>query len=104
VEVFKTTDADSAIGVVESRSCYGKIINGKFEFLFPRQPRRRQERMPLYKESSTIYGTKTNILRQKKSVLGDILYPIIVSEEEAIDINTPFDFEFAEIYMKLKTT
>ena len=103
VEVFKTTDADSVIGVVESRSCYGKIINGKFEFLFPGQPRRRQERMPLYKESSTIYGTKTKILRQKKSVLGDMLYPIIVSEEEAIDINTPFDFEFAEIYMKLKT-
>lgn len=104
VEVFKTTDADSAIGVIESRSCYGKIINGKFEFLFPGQPRRRQERMPLYKESSTIYGTKTKILREKKSVLGDMLYPIIVSEEEAIDINTPFDFEFAEIYMKLKTT
>lgn len=104
VEVFKTTKADSVIGVVESRSCYGKIINGKFEFLFPGQPRRRQERIPLYKESSTIYGTKTNILRQKKSVLGDILYPVIVSEEEAIDINTPFDFEFAEVYMKLKTT
>lgn len=104
VEVFETTEADSVIGVVESRSCYGKIINGKFEFLFPGQPRRRQERIPLYKESSTIYGTKTNILRQKKSVLGDILYPVIVSEEEAIDINTPFDFEFAEVYMKLKTT
>ncbi len=104
VEVFKTTEADSVIGVIESRSCYGKIIDGKFEFLFPGQSRRRQERIPLYKESSTIYGTKTNILRQKKSVLGDILYPVIVSEEEAIDINTPFDFEFAEVYMKLKTT
>lgn len=104
VEVFKTTDADSVIGVVESRSCYGKIINGKLEFLFPGQPRRRQERIPLYKESSTIYGTKTNVLRQKKSVLGDMLYPLIVPKEEAIDINTSFDFEFAEIYMKLKTT
>ncbi len=102
VEIFKTTDADSVIGVVETRSCYGKIVNGRFEYLFPGQPRRRQEREPLYKESSTIYGTKTETLRQKKSVLGERLYPLIVPDEEAIDINMPFDFEIAEIYMKLK--
>lgn len=100
VEIFKTTDADSVIGVVESRSCYGKIKNNKFEFLFPGQPRRRQEREPLYRESSTLYGTRTEILYQKLSVLGDQLYPLLVPEEEAFDINTEFDFRLAEILIK----
>lgn len=102
VEIFQTTDADSVIAVVETRSCYGKIKDGKYEFLFPNQPRRRQEREPLYREGSTIYGTKREVLERKKSVLGDKLYPLIVSEHEAIDINTPFDFELAECMIKIR--
>jgi CMP-N-acetylneuraminic acid synthetase len=100
IEIFKTTDADSIIGVVEVRSCIGRIVQGKFEFLFPGQPRRRQEREALYQESSTIYGTRIEIIRRKNSVLGDRLYPLIVSENEALDINTPYDFEIAELTMK----
>lgn len=96
IKMFKSTEADSVIGVVETRSCYGRIFEGRFEFLFPNQPRRRQERKPLYKESSTIYGTKVNVLRRKKSVLGDRLYPLIVPEREALDINTLLDFVIAE--------
>jgi len=99
VALFEKTDADSVIGVVETRSCYGRITDGRFSFLFPNQPRRRQEREPLYKEASIIYGTRTKTLREKQSVLGDCLYPLIVSEEEAFDINTPFDFMLAEALM-----
>lgn len=102
IDIFKTTDADSVIGVVETRSCYGKIIDGRFEFLIPGQPRRRQDRKPLYKESSTIYGTRAETLVRKRSVLGDNLYALVVSEIEAIDINTPLDFQLAEFFMRKK--
>ncbi len=102
IDIFSTTSADSVIGVSESRSCYGKIIQGKFGFLFPGQSRRRQEREPLYKESSTIYATRTEVLRKKKSVLGDALFPVIVSQAEAIDINTDIDFHVAGALMNLK--
>jgi len=102
VDIFCTTEADSVIGVVETRSCYGRIHDGRFVFLFPGQPRRRQEREPLYRECSTIYGTRTQVLRRKHSVLGHNLYPIIVEEEEALDINTAFDFEMAEAYMNAR--
>ena len=102
IDIFNSTDADSVIGVSESKSCYGKIIKGKFEFLVPGQPRRRQERKPLYKESSTIYATSTKVLRKKKSVLGDILYPVVVSQLEAVDINTETDFCVVEALMNLK--
>jgi len=102
VDIFRTTEADSVIGVVETRSCYGRIRDGRFVFLFPGQPRRRQEREPLYRESSTIYATRTDVLRRKRSVLGDNLYPIIVGEREALDINTHFDFELAELYLNVQ--
>jgi CMP-N,N'-diacetyllegionaminic acid synthase len=103
VEILLTTDADSVIGVVETRNCYGRIIRGRFEYLFPGQPRRRQEREPLYRESSTIYGTRTETLRRKKSVLGDRLYPVVVPAEEAVDINTELDFRIAKALIVEKT-
>jgi len=100
VKIFSETNADSVIALVPSLKCYGKIINGKFEFLFHNQQRRRQEREPLYKEASTIWGTKTKILRERQSIFGDHLYPLIVDESEAIDINTKYDFKYAEYMMK----
>lgn len=102
LKIFQKSDADSVIGVVETRACYGKIIDDKFEFLFKDQPRRRQDREPLYRESSTIYGTRREVLRRKQSVLGDNLYPLIIPEQEALDINCRFDFELAEILMNKK--
>ena len=64
IDVFKNTEADSVIGVVEEKACIGQIKDNKFEFLFPNQPRRRQDRKPLYKESSTIYGIKYSTLKK----------------------------------------
>jgi len=102
IEMFKDRNVDSVIAVVETRSCYGKIVNKKFEFLFPNQPRRRQERKPLYKESSTIYGTRKDTLLKTSSVIGGSLCPLIVSQIEAFDINTELDFLIAERLMELK--
>ena len=102
IDIFKTTDADSVIGVTETRACYGKIVDGRFEYLSQNQPRRRQEREPLYKESSTIYATKLDTLRRKNSVLGEKLYPLIISHNEAIDINELFDFKLIEVLINQK--
>ena len=103
IEIFEETDADSVIGLTETRACYGKIVNGKFQFLFPGQPRRRQDREPLYRESSTIYGTKLTTLREKNSVLGDNLFPLLIPPDEAIDINDERDFEMVEVKLAKRT-
>ncbi|MFH1189212.1 MAG: acylneuraminate cytidylyltransferase family protein [Candidatus Omnitrophota bacterium] len=102
VEIFRSPGYDSVIGVVESRSCYGRIRDGEFEFLFPGQSRRRQEREPLYRESGTIYGTRTAALRRKRSVIGDNVYPLIIPESEAIDINTQADLKLAEALINMR--
>jgi len=101
LKVFHTTDADSVIGVVETRACYGRIVDGVFKHLFPQQPRRRQDREPLYEECGAIYATRTETLLDKKSVLGDRLYPVIVSQIGAIDINGIEDFNMARELIKL---
>jgi len=100
VAMLADTGVDSVVGVVATHGCYGRIIDGRFEHLIPNQPRRRQDREALYKESSTIYGTRSNVLLAGKSVLGERPCPLIVEPEEAIDINTPLDLTIAEALMK----
>ncbi len=93
------TGADSVVTVAENRDCFGKLEDGRFVHLFPGQPRRRQDREPLYKECSAVYATKTHVLLERRSVLGERVYAVVAPEEEVIDINTPLDFALAEAVM-----
>ena len=102
VELFKNKEIDSVIGVVETKDNICNIVNGRFKFLCANQPRRRQERDSFYKESSTIYATRTEVLLKQHSVFGNTLCPIVVDASEAIDINTELDFIIAEAVMKQK--
>ncbi len=96
VEALRAGDADSVATVLETREYFGRISDGRYEVLFKDQPRRRQEREPLYRESGTVYVTRADVLRAKRSVLGDHVRAVVVDEIEAIDINSPFDFLLAE--------
>ena len=103
IQMFALTDADSVLSVLETRECIGRIVAGRFEYLIQEQPRRRQDREPLYKETSTVYATRADVLLKRRSVLGDRLYAVIANREEAIDINTPLDFVIVEAVMRWKT-
>jgi N-acylneuraminate cytidylyltransferase len=90
-------EVDCVLTVTETRKCYGRLVDGRFEYLFPNQPRRRQERQPLYEESSTVYVTRTSALERDRSVLGRSRHGMIVEDPcEALDINEPLDFIVAE--------
>ena len=88
------------ISVAECNYVFGKIVKKSFKHIIKNQPRRRQERQKLYRESSTIWATKYSTLLKNKSVIGKINYPIVVSKIEAIDINDEFDFINAEAQIK----
>lgn len=100
VKILFETKFDSVVGVTEVKSVLGRIKDNKFFHLFPNQPRRRQDREGLYQESSTIYGTSIDMLRFKKSVLGDSVYALIIPKNESFDINEQLDFEIVEFLMK----
>ena len=93
---------DSVVSLSESYSCYGEIIDGKFKYFNPDQPRRRQERSPIFKESSTIYGTNYTSLIKYHSIIGKSITPLIVNDIESIDINEPIDLLYAETILKNK--
>ena len=98
-------ELDCVMTVADTRKCYGRLQDGRFEYLFPDQPRRRQERQPLYEESSTVYVTRTEVLERDRSVLGRTRYGVVVEDpREAIDINEPLDFIVAEAVLAQRLT
>lgn len=97
LNILKNTNADSVVGVKENNSSMGKIINGQFDLLFPNMPRRRQERVPFYQESGTIWGTTYDVLLKKKSMFGERVHPLIIDHNEAYDINNEKDFKILEV-------
>lgn len=100
VKVLWESGADSVISVKQIDACLGTIAEGRFEYLIKNQARRRQDREPLYLESSTVYVTRTETLLERGSVLGERLYAVVVDDDEAIDINTPLDLVIAEAVMR----
>lgn len=104
VELAIREDADSVITVVETRELLGRLDGARFSYLEPGQRRRRQERLPLHRESSTVYVTRTSVLLDQRSVLGERLFALVAPEEQAVDINTPFDFLVAEALVRARST
>lgn len=102
ISIFRQGDADSIVTVVPFTDVLGRIVDDRYIHLFKNQPRRRQEREVLYKESSTIYCTNINSLRENNSVLGKASIPVIITPEEAFDINEPLDFSLAETFIKIR--
>ncbi len=102
LDLIVRPDVDSVLSVAETREVYGKIKNGTYQHLIPGQPRRRQDREPVYRESSTVYCTTLKILRETKSVIGGKMNPLVVDKREAIDINDIYDFMLAEVILKDK--
>lgn len=89
-------NAPSLLTVRESRENIGTIESGYFRPLRPGAPRRRQERMPFYIESSTVYVCRVDYLRATRSLVAEPWCVCVVPDVEAVDINTLEDFTFAE--------
>lgn len=102
MSVFSQGDADSVVTVVPFTDVLGRIVEDRYVHLVPNQPRRRQDREILYKESSAIYCTSIKTLRENNSVLGRTSIPVIIHPEEAFDINEPLDFDLAETLTKIR--
>jgi len=97
-------EAVSLLAVRAVHEIVGRLDEaGVFRPFVPGQPRRRQERTPAYAEASTLYLCRTDHLRRTGSLVCDDWLGLVVDEAEAIDINTPDDFLFAEILMRKRT-
>lgn len=97
-------DADSLLAVRAIHEITGVIDKDDFFRAYvPGQPRRRQERMPSYGEASTIYICRVDYLQRTGSLAAEDWLAIEVPAEQAVDINTPEDFEYCEFLMQKRT-
>ena len=89
-------NGNSLMTVVKTTSNIGRRHGDIFRPLNPNAPRRRQERDPYFIESSTVYVSSVKHLRSTGTLVSDNWLSVVVTEEEAIDINNPIDFTIAE--------
>lgn len=92
--------APSILAVRETRENIGFIRDGFFRPVIQDAPRRRQERQPMYVESSTIYACRVDYLRRVGTLVADNWGALIVPEDEAVDINSEDDFQLAEFLIQ----
>ena len=101
VEALESSSFDAYFAVVETSSLVGTISDsGEFAYLVPGQPRRRQEREPLYREAGVVYATRVEALVSSGSVLGRSAGAIVVDAVEGLDINDPTDLVVAEALIR----
>jgi CMP-N,N'-diacetyllegionaminic acid synthase len=56
------------------------------------------QRLPVvYIQNASVYITTPATLREKGSPTGDVIVPFLMDEIESIDVNTPLDFDQAEL-------
>lgn len=92
---------DALLSLSEDRTDFWVYNNQKcYERLYPNAPRRRQERVPLFKENSAYYITAVESLKLTHSVLGTNPNGFIISEIEGIDINEPVDLVIAQSFLE----
>ncbi len=92
-------DGQSLLTVAAMLSNVGNLEDGFFRPLHPDAPRRRQDRQPLYLESSTVYVASVAYLRQTGTLVCPDWLAVVVDEAETVDINTETDFLVAERMM-----
>lgn len=102
IQRLVSSPAMSLLTVVATKKNIGLIEGGYFRPLVPGQPRRRQDRQPLFVESSTVYVCRVDHLRKTHWLVADDWVAFEVDETEATDINDMTDFLVAEALMKRK--
>jgi len=88
---------DCLLTVTENRGDYwlGKP-HDQLNRLFPKAPRRQQDREPLWEENSALYLSRVDSVRQTGSILGTKVRGLPISGFQGWDINTPLDLRMAE--------
>ena len=96
-------DRESLLTVYETKACIGEIDSSfNYKPIIKNQPRRRQDRRPLFVESSTVYVVKIDFLMKNNSLVCEDWLAYILKEKEAIDINTYDDLIYANFLINFK--
>ncbi|MDP2939780.1 MAG: acylneuraminate cytidylyltransferase family protein [Candidatus Omnitrophota bacterium] len=102
----KKARAIVSVCVSEHHPYWNTILlrNGKIKgFLKPEFIDKNRQQLPIfYRLNGAIYLAYTSYLKSYKSFLGSSTYAYIMSPERSVDIDSTFDFKFAEFLLSRK--
>ena len=108
IETFEARGADSLVSVVQTphamvpESAMRLDAAGWLQPCLPLDDRAnlRQSKPSYYaRNGAAIYLVRRDVLLQRRSLYGDRIAPYVMSRQESVDIDEPFDLELAEWLM-----
>ena len=61
---------------------------------------RRQEMKPMYVRNGALYISSTELLKERRLIIGDVPLLYVMPKERSIDVDSMMDFEYIEVLMK----
>lgn len=101
VATLRARGADSLLSVVPSHAFLWSERDGRaapLNYDYRSRPRR-QDRAPEYRENGSIYVFKPWVLRELGNRLGGAIALYIMDEAQGLDIDGPFDWQWAEWWL-----
>jgi CMP-N-acetylneuraminic acid synthetase len=98
IGLFLNKKADSVLAVGRAKIRIGSFDPQTLEFSFAMKnpPSKMSQWPPTFFDNSSIYITKSSVLKQKKFILGQKNYAVETDKIQGHDINDPVDWAFAE--------
>ena len=97
--LLKNKTINSLISLLKLNNIPGLLRNNKFNYIQNRKSRR-QDRIPFYMESSTLYCVNYKYFIKTKKIVEKKPFGFEISKLECIDINDFDDFKMAEALKK----
>ena len=111
LDLFEAENPDVVVSITETShspwfNMVKKNAKGEVSLLVGKEGNivRRQDAPPAYNIATICYVVKSDYVMKSENLFEGTTKAVVIPPERAIDIDTPFDFELAEILLNMRST